>query len=223
MIKLIEGDCAAALRTLPDASVDAVITDPPYGIGKAVWDNDVEQLHEATARECSRVLREEGICFWFSSIGKMPQTPHATRAIPYKWLFIWYASNNMRHGAIGFAMYTPCLVLSKGSVWRNMQDLRNGAIPGRPVDTLGHPTQKPLALMRYLVAKATREGDTVLDPFMGSGSTGVACVELGRGFIGVEIDSDYFTLAQERIERAWLQPSLPVDRWEQSALMGVPV
>lgn len=65
-----------------------------------------------------------------------------------------------------------------------------------------HPTQKPVALMEYLILTYTNEGDTVLDFTMGSGTTGVACVNTGRKFIGIELDPDYFAIAQERIEKA---------------------
>jgi len=65
-----------------------------------------------------------------------------------------------------------------------------------------HPTQKPVALMEYLIKTYTNEGETVLDFTMGSGTTGVACVNLGRSFIGIELDADYFKIAQDRIEKA---------------------
>ena len=65
-----------------------------------------------------------------------------------------------------------------------------------------HPTQKPVALMEYIIKTYTNEGDTVLDSCMGSGTTGVACKELNRNFIGIEIDEDYFNIAKERIERS---------------------
>ena len=66
----------------------------------------------------------------------------------------------------------------------------------------GHPTQKPVPLLEYLIKTYTNEGETVLDNCMGSGSTGVACVNTGRNFIGIELDNGYFKIAQERIERA---------------------
>jgi DNA modification methylase len=65
-----------------------------------------------------------------------------------------------------------------------------------------HPTQKPVALMEYLIKTYTNEGETVLDFTMGSGTTGVACANLGRSFIGIELDADYFKIAQDRIEKA---------------------
>ena len=72
-----------------------------------------------------------------------------------------------------------------------------------PEGKFNHPTQKPEALMRDFITDATKSGATVLDPFMGSGTTGVACVQTGRSFIGIEIDEIYFNIAKERIEKAW--------------------
>jgi len=73
---------------------------------------------------------------------------------------------------------------------------------------VGHPTQKPIALMEYLIKTYSDEGDTVLDFTMGSGTTGVACVKTGRNFIGIEIDEGYFKIAEKRIAEAQMQPRL---------------
>ena len=67
-----------------------------------------------------------------------------------------------------------------------------------------HPTQKPVALMEYLIKTYTNEGETVLDFTMGSGTTGVACVNINRNFIGIELDENYFNIAQQRINQAWI-------------------
>jgi DNA modification methylase len=209
-IDLRLGDCLEILPTLPDKSVDAIITDPPYGIDKADWDGDVWDLLKGAADECARIIKPEGVCFWFCSIRYLPKALEATAAIPYRWQFIWYASNNMQHGDIGFAKYTPCLVLSHGKAWRNMQDLRNVAIPPKPVKNIGHPTQKPIDLIKYLVEKTTKEGGVVLDPFIGSGTTAVACVELGRDFVGCELKPEYYDLAQRRIAEAQKQMVMPL-------------
>ncbi|PBB98822.1 hypothetical protein CK224_09785 [Mesorhizobium sp. WSM3862] len=74
-----------------------------------------------------------------------------------------------------------------------------------------HPTEKPVPLMRELLSLFTSSGETVLDPFMGSGSTGVACAKLGRPFIGIEIDAGYFEIACERIRKACAQPDMFVE------------
>ena len=74
-----------------------------------------------------------------------------------------------------------------------------------------HPTQKPVALYEYLIRTYTNEGDAVLDFCMGSGTTGVAAVQLGRRFIGIEIDPTYFAIAEKRIKQAQQQMLLPLD------------
>ena len=85
-----------------------------------------------------------------------------------------------------------------------------------------HPTQKPLALMAWVIQNYTPQGATVFDPFMGSGTTGVACVRTGRRFIGCEIDPTYYAIAQRRIAEAQMQPPLfphePQAKHEQLAL-----
>lgn len=202
------GDCIEYMKGMAAGSVDAIITDPPYGIDKAEWDSDVFPMLTLAANECARLLKDDGICFWFSSIRLLPETLKATSSIPYRWQFIWYASNNMQHGDLGYVKYTPCLVMAKGKAWRDMQDLRDVPVPSAALTALDHPTAKPLRLMNYLVEKGTNYGDTVLDCFMGSGSTGVACVNAGRNFIGCEINPAYFAIAERRIREAQLQPSL---------------
>ena len=68
-----------------------------------------------------------------------------------------------------------------------------------------HPAEKPIGLMKQILENYTNEGDTILDPFMGSGTTGVACVQTGRNFIGIEIDPEYFAIAEKRIKEAQMQ------------------
>lgn len=79
----------------------------------------------------------------------------------------------------------------------------NGALFGKTDNAVKHPTQKPVPLLEYLIKTYTNEGDTVLDNCMGGGSTGVACVNTGRNFIGIELDGNYFEIAKRRIEDAY--------------------
>lgn len=84
-----------------------------------------------------------------------------------------------------------------------------------------HPTTKPLPLMRELVSLFTADRDVILDPFMGSGTTGIACAKMGRKFIGIEIDEKYFDIACRRIEEAYKQPDMfiaPVEPQIQEAM-----
>ena len=85
----------------------------------------------------------------------------------------------------------------------------------RDVGNENHPTQKPVALYEYLVRTYTNIGDTVLDFTMGSGTTGIACVQTGRNFIGCEIDPGYFKIAEKRIKDAQMQPNLFIDNKEE--------
>ena len=73
-----------------------------------------------------------------------------------------------------------------------------------------HPTEKPVALFSWILNRFTKEGDTILDPFMGSGTTGVACVQTGRNFIGIEINKDYYDIAEKRITEAQQQLRLGI-------------
>jgi len=82
------------------------------------------------------------------------------------------------------------------------------SISGMNAERIGHPTQKPLKLMKWCIDWLPAEAITILDPFMGSGTTGVAALQLGRKFIGIELDPDYFEIACKRIEEAWKQPRL---------------
>lgn len=104
---------------------------------------------------------------------------------------IWFATK----GAFVFPGVRPCSVL---------RAIRVAA------DKLVHPNEKPVSLMRQLVMAVTTTGATVLDPFMGSGTTGVACMQTGRNFIGIEIDPGYFAIAKRRIEAAQAQMILPL-------------
>lgn len=85
----------------------------------------------------------------------------------------------------------------------------------------GHPCPKPLAVMEWLVERASLGGETVLDPFMGSGTTGVACVKLGRKFIGIEIDEGYFDIACKRIKDAYAQPDIFIEAEKKAEQFGM--
>ena len=149
---------------------------------------------------------DDGICFWFSATRYIPEVITATSVIPYRWMFIWYPSNNMAHGDLGFQKFTAALVLGKGKIWReNMQDLREFPIKITKEDP-GHPTPKPIELIEYLVEMASRE--VVFDGFVGSGTTLVACERLGRRGRGIEISPAYCAVALERLSQMGLEPRL---------------
>lgn len=128
----------------------------------------------------------------------------------YKTTGIWHKKNPMpRNKDLQFINSNECWIYftfgKRTGVFNNngaaIHDFIETSVTPLSEKKLGkHPTQKPLALMRWFIQLLSNEGDTVLDPFMGSGSTGVAAIELSRNFIGVELDKEYFSIAKKRIE-----------------------
>ena len=207
-VKLYHGDCLEILPTLEDGSVDAVVTDPPYGIGESGAKNRTRS-HAAAARDYgdytwdherataehivqARRVSHEQVFFggnYYTDI--LPPSP--------SWI-VWDKNNTGDFADCELAWTSHRRAIRKFKwTW-------NGFIKERP-EQRWHPTQKPLALMVWVLENYTPEGATVLDPFMGSGTTGVACVQTGRRFIGIEIDKDYFEIAKQRIIEAQMQLS----------------
>ena len=197
-ITLIRGDCLEVLPTLADGSADAVITDPPYGVGfrKEAWDSDIPDWLEP-ARSVAPLVA------FTTAPTTMWDYPRPD------WVNCWYReASNSRTAAGGFNHWSPVLVYGKVRFW--VDSIKLHAIQHSYPKGFPHPSPKPLALAEWLVTNMTAAGDTVLDPFMGSGTTGVACVQAGRSFIGIEIDPDYFAVAKKRIEEAQMQPRLDI-------------
>jgi hypothetical protein len=212
--RLICGDCTDAdvvARVMGGEKADAVITDPPYNVDKAIWDTDVLPMLKKAANVVETILEDDGICFWFCATRYVPETINATSALSYKWMFIWYPSNNMAHGDLGFQKFTAALVLSKGAkIWReNMQDLREFPIRITSKEP-GHPTPKPIELICYLVEMASRQ--IVFDGFLGSGTTLIACEQLDRRCRAVEISPAYVAVAIQRwVDMTGQTPELLTD------------
>lgn len=200
--KLALGDCREVLPTL--GPVDAVVTDPPYGIGrdgkpKSTSRHGGHKGYEARGWDCCRPDAEifhrmlsaaPVVAIWggnyFADL--LPPTS--------KWLS-WDKGQRIDqadaelawtslHGALRVFTLNRAAIAQDGAV---------------------HPTQKPVRLMEWTLAEIGA-GSVVLDPFMGSGTTGVACVNLGRSFIGIEREPTYFDIACRRIEEAYRQPRL---------------
>ena len=194
--RLILGDCRDVLPTL--GKVDAVVTDPPYGLGKKMsggtwavkaphyadmhdWDLEAKQewIDDILAFECPSIV-------WGGNYFKVP----SSRC----WLS-WCKPDFPTMADMELA-------------WTNLDRPAKRWISGRTPDgEKQHPTQKPVALMQWCLGFLP-DAQTILDPFMGSGTTGVACVNLGRKFIGVEREPKYFDIAVKRIAEAYKQPRL---------------
>jgi site-specific DNA-methyltransferase (adenine-specific) len=217
------GDCLELMKGIPDGSVDAVITDPPYSektkAGARTRNDDRHggdnfvtfsvTLSELKSRldECGRLCRGWFVASvdWRHGIELETNPPVGMRFIRAG---AWVKTNSAPQFtgdrpapgwefiAILHSVNTTLSWNGGGSraVWQSSIENNNG-----------HPTPKPLALMMQWISEFTNPGDTVLDPFMGSGTTGVACVKLGRNFIGMEISPDYFKIAEKRIAEAQAQ------------------
>jgi DNA modification methylase len=188
--QLILGDCREILPTL--GKVEAVLTDPPYGIGIAA--NPVRQKHErlswddnVTSSELINQVRNAAIwqIIWGGNYFDLPPAQH---------FLIW---DKVQPENFSLAMCEQA--------WTNMS--KPAKMFKRHVVSYQkyHPTQKPLELMKWCIEQLPNNCTTILDPFMGSGTTGVACVHFGRKFIGIEIEPKYFEIACRRIEEAYRQ------------------
>lgn len=113
--------------------------------------------------------------------------------------------NSLTRGPIGFNNWLAAVVACSKPKKKNGQNFFEFAVRGEMPD---HPSPKPIEYMLKLISRLTNENDTIFDPFMGSGTTGVAAVQLGRNFIGCEIDPKYFAIAEKRIKQAQLQEPL---------------
>ena len=188
------GDCLEILPTLP--KVDAVITDPPYGIGanamtlgKGKKEFDRGGNWDAIRPDVSWIPKTaEWWCIWGGNYfsDQLPATNH---------ILVWHKLNDGRSFSECEFAWT-----NSGKQTRIKQHHWSG-------EEKQHPTQKPDEVMRWTVGHFPK-AQTVLDPFMGSGTTGVACMNLGRKFIGIEIEPKYFDIACERIENAQRQGRL---------------
>ena len=201
------GDCMEILPTL--GKVDAVITDPPYGInenhkkiasrgklaspvdyGEVNWDK--KPITKELVDLC--VSKGNAAIIWGGNYFEVSPSS--------KWL-VWDKIN----GDNGYADCELAWTNIKGAV-RQFRHMWNGMLRDSEKDTQRvHPTQKPIVLMQWCIQQAGMP-ETVLDPFMGSGTTGVACMNLDRKFIGIEMEQKYFDIACKRIEQAQQQLKL---------------
>ncbi len=217
------GDCLEILPTLD--KVDAVITDPPYGVGftgkTAVqrgggtkkngggyiskFEDNEEYIIKIVIKAVKFCIENSRRCALTPGIRNMFYYPHPDD------IGAFYSAAGTGVGKWGFTCSQPILYYGKCPFLENRKGSRaNSCGQTYPNDAneTGHPCAKPIRQMMWLVNRASWITDIVLDPFMGSGTTGVACVNLGRKFIGIEIEPKYFEIACERIENAQKQGRL---------------
>tara|TARA_R110002126_G_scaffold14882_1_gene61835 strand:+ start:317 stop:1075 length:759 start_codon:yes stop_codon:yes gene_type:complete len=247
MIDLRKGDCLELMKSIPSGSIDAIITDPPYGTTACKWDSVIN--FDLMWEQLNRIIKPNGAIVLFGS-EPFSSALRMSNIKNYKYDWIWdkeKSTNFMQlkrqparvvENIIVFntTQYNPQMVIAEaknkrprkqkqdekhisesetyGKIKRYVnanhnEDLRypkniiNIKSTEKECNNINrvHPTQKPVALMEYLMRTYTNENETVLDFTMGSGSTGVACVNTNRNFIGIEKYENYFDIATERINK----------------------
>ena len=214
--RLILGDCLEVLPLL--GKVDAVVTDPPYGIG-------FEYASYEDTRQNLRLLIG-GLFSHRDRFGRVvvlcgPSQIHEYPPTDWIGAVTWNTTGSF--GKYGYSQWTPVLLYGddlkgfgnvNGITKTDTYQISGGGSVGfqRDAQSKKHVCPKPLNIMQQTVQRYTESKSLVLDPFMGSGTTGVACVKLGRSFIGIEIDEGYFDIACRRIQDAVDRPDLFIDR-----------
>ena len=243
MINLMKGDCLEMMKSIPDGSVDLILTDPPYATTKNKWDSIIP--FEPMWDHLKRIIKPNGVIVLFA------QTPFdkilgASNIDMLKYEWVWFKNRPTGHlnskfaplkshenilvfteGSTSFvkntknsSTYNPqglvaCLKVNKRTRGNGNYDevnnkLENVALfENYPKSVLNfkvevglHPTQKPVALLEYLIKTYTQENETVLDFTAGSMSTAIACINTNRNGIMIEKDEQYFKVGQDRVSKA---------------------
>lgn len=227
MIDIKNGDCLELMKNIPDNSIDMILTDPPYKItargnggnsggmfqkkevnnGKVFKVNDLDI--EDWLPEFYRVLKNGTHCYIMTNNKNITHYLSVINSSPFHFIknLIWVKDNKIM-GQTYMSQFEYVIMLRKGKHKRinNCGQSDVLQIPNKKMKNLEgktiHDTEKPTKLNEVLISNSTNEGEIVLDPFMGIGSCGVACVNTNRNFIGIELDENYFEIAKERIDKA---------------------
>lgn len=232
---LIQGDAIEVLSLFPDGVVDLIVADPPYNSMNVHWDKKDDEFQFSWLEQAKRVLKPGGSLYvFFAPLNMYGVEGYIRSNFTLKNLIVWYHPNLygafMSYGRDRYkSVWDVIFYAVKGDKAKHFHnvsqlayinynsgfDVMNFSQP-RP---LLHKGQKPLKLIEKLIFCSTQENDIVLDPFVGSGTTLLACLKLNRNFIGIEINEDYCILARDRINKELKQLSLFVGRdYEQSRL-----
>lgn len=222
-MKLYNGDCLEVMKNIPDKSVDMILTDPPYdisrdnnfktmnrrGIDFGEWDKgfDIIKWLEIGSQKLKSGGNMIVFCDWKKITPIIEEME--CNGIIVKDLIRWRKTNPMpRNRDRRFITdYEVAVWGVKKGKWTfnrlsdtyERPEIISGVTPKSEKSYGVHPTQKPVEVMSWVVQRLSNEEDIILDPFMGSGSTGVACKNTNREFIGIEKDKEYFKIAERRI------------------------
>jgi len=205
--KVICGDCLEVMKYIPDKSVDLVLTDPPYGIAyqqknKPVMIGDYGNVLGLVLPEFYRVLKDEGAVYIFTSFKMLSDWLYKFQSF-FKMhnLLIWDKKKNsgLQMGSNYGFRYEMIFYGSKGL--HKLNGYADDIIQIDKVKRRTHPTEKPIELLERIIKLSSKENEVVLDPFLGSGTSAVACKKLKRNFIGIEINPEYCKIAEERLKQ----------------------
>jgi DNA modification methylase len=204
---LIQGDCLEVMQSIPDASVDTVVTDPPFNAGKS-FAND--QLSERGFRIfCNRFalelyrLQPRNVVVEVGK-GDVVMRQELERYFEFRYSVCLNYTNSMRNGAVGYANWGLVLWFSNGGkCYRRYKDRLDSSLHNTK-KLIRHPSPKEVIHYYHLCRMFSPGGGVVLDPFMGSGTTGVAAIQIGCYFLGIEINPAYCVIAKERIAKTEL-------------------
>jgi site-specific DNA-methyltransferase (adenine-specific) len=217
------GDCMDILPTL--GKVDAVVTDPPYGVSWQSHRRNIKHdiiLNDQTLDwlDCVfisiyDVLKMDSICVSFYGWPHVDRFMTAWKKAGFKPKshLVW-VKNNFGLGWFTRGRHESAFLLAKGTPVKPEIAISD-VIYADGTGNIYHPTQKPVSLFEQILKGLTNNHQTILDPFMGSGTTGVACAKMGRKFIGIEREPSYFEIACKRIEDAYKQPDLFISQPKQ--------
>ena len=238
-MELIQGDCLEVMKSIPSSSIDAIITDPPYGTTACKWDSVID--FGLMWEQLNRVIKDNGAIVLFGS-EPFSSALRMSNIKNYKYDWVWKKNRGSNFATLKYQPFKEHEIISvfnKHNYYPIKEERSNGgksrakykinASNTSKRETLNgmkgvdsgyidknlrypssvqkfntevgkHPTQKPIALMEYLIKTYTNKNETVLDFTMGSGSTLVACQNTNRKGIGIEQDEKYFKIAQDRVE-----------------------
>lgn len=221
MIQLMQGDCLELMKNIPDKSIDLVVTDPPYkietqgaGIYKQADKQYVQELNGMkdgfdgkVLDELCRVMKKINIYFFCSQKQIIPLLDYFVKKKKCNWnLLCWHKTNPVPACGNKYLTDTEFILFFREKGVKIYGEFNTKftyyitPLNQKDKKRFGHPTIKPIELVRNLVVNSSQEGDTVLDCFMGSGTTGVACKNTNRNFIGIEVDEKYIEIAEKRIK-----------------------
>ena len=223
LIDLKQGDCLELMKNIPDGSVDLVFTDPPYKLasgGRRGTILPIKNTPFSESGECFqnktpnfaewipeiyRVLKHSSYAFIMTNDRNLKEIWNLCEKNNFVFCEILVIRKNTAVPSCYF--YKSCefaLMFRKGK-YKKLEKFGTKTVfdvnMPRGIDKL-HPTEKPTGFIEKILIDTTKSGDLIIDPFMGSGSTGVACVNTNRNFIGIELDRGYFEIAKNRIEDA---------------------